>query len=143
MKRLRARLEALRREELKLSRAQQTMKQGRLMAAGDGMNDDAVLVDEPELLKCNRELGSSDEDTSRGLCFQRRDRLAEVTLQLDRVLPRKVVPRARDDVLRLRLKLLCPHAQRAWRLFVAGHRRPGALVRAQADVPLQPELHLP
>src|SRR3954465_639755 len=71
------------------------MKQGRTGTTDDGMNDDAVLVDEPHLLERSRELGRSDEDPPLGLRFQRRDRLAKVTLHLDRVLPRKVAPRGR------------------------------------------------
>jgi hypothetical protein len=43
------------------------MKQRRPAATDDGMNDDAVLVDEPQLLERSRELGRSDEDTSLGL----------------------------------------------------------------------------
>jgi hypothetical protein len=39
------------------------MKQRRPAATDDGMNDDAVLVDEPEPLERSRELGRSDEDT--------------------------------------------------------------------------------
>src|SRR5881394_3308131 len=110
-----------------MPRTRQAMKQRRPAATDDGMNDDAVLVDEPQLLERSRELGRSDEDTPLGLRFQRRDRLAKVTLHLDRVLPRKIAPRARHDVLRLCLELLCPLAHRAWRLFVACHRGPGSL----------------
>src|SRR3984893_19127189 len=84
----------------------QAMKQRRPAATDGGMNDDAVLVDEPQLLERSRELGRSDEDTPLGLRFQRRDRLAKVTVHLDRVLPRKVAPRARNDVLGLGLGLL-------------------------------------
>src|SRR5262249_3394195 len=98
------------------------------------------LVDEPQLLERSRELGRSDEDTPLGLRFQRRDRLAKVTLHLDRVLPRKVAPRARHDVLRLRLELLCPLAHRARRLFVACHRGPGSLHQL---VGVAPEEHRP
>ncbi len=39
------------------------MKQRRPAATDDGMNDDAVLVDEPQLLERSRELGRSNEDT--------------------------------------------------------------------------------
>src|SRR3989442_646470 len=53
------------------------MKQRRPAATDDGMKDDAVLVDEPELLERSRELGRSDEDTALGLRFQRRDRLTK------------------------------------------------------------------
>src|SRR5262249_24238899 len=74
------------------------------------------------------------------LRFQRRDRLAKVTLHLDRVLPRKVAPRARHDVLRLRLELLCPLAHRARRLFVACHCGPGSLHQL---VGVAPEEHRP
>src|SRR5256885_14861999 len=110
-----------------MSRAGQAVKQRRPAATDDRMKDDAILVDEPELFERSRELGRSDEDTSLGLLFQRRDRLAKVTLHLDRVLPGKVAPRARDDVLRLRLELLCPLAHRARSLFVARHRGPSSL----------------
>src|SRR3954447_21298458 len=123
-----------------MPRTRQAMKQRRPAATDDGMNDDAVLVDEPQLLERSRELGRSDEDTPLGLRFQCRDRLAKVTLHLDRVLPRKVVPRARHDVLRLRLELLCPLAHRAWRLFVACHRGPGSLHEL---VSVAPEEHRP
>ena len=58
------------------------MKQRRPAATDDGVKDDAVFVDEPELLERRRELGRSDEDTSLGLRFQRRDRLAQVTIHL-------------------------------------------------------------
>src|SRR4051794_20002500 len=102
-----------------MSRARQAMKQRRPAATDDGMNDDAVIVDEPQLLERSRELRRSNEDTSLGLRLQCRDRLAKVTLQPDRVLPRKVAPRARHHVLRLRLQLLCPLAHRARRLFIA------------------------
>src|SRR4029450_9221379 len=91
-----------------MPRTRQAMKQRRPAATDDGMNDDAVLVDEPQFLERSRELGRSDEDTPLGLRFQRRDRLAKVTLHLDRVLPRKVAPRARHDGLRRRPELLCP-----------------------------------
>src|SRR6185295_9776038 len=91
-----------------MSRTRQAMKQRRPAATDDGMNDDAVLVDEPQLLERSRESGRSDEDTLLGLRFQRRDRLAKVTLHLDRVLPGKVAPRARHDVLRLRLEPSMP-----------------------------------
>src|SRR5256885_2965419 len=104
------------------------------------MNDDAVLVDEPQLLERSRELGRSDEDTPLGLRFQRRDRLAKSPLHLDRVLPRKVAPRARHDVLSLRLELLCPLAHRARRLFVACHRGPCSLHQL---VGVAPEEHRP
>jgi len=67
-----------------MPRTGQAMKQRRPAATDDGMNDDAVLVDEPQLLERSRELGRSDEDTPLGLRFQRRDRLAKVTLHLDR-----------------------------------------------------------
>src|SRR5690348_7450469 len=90
VERLHAGLEPLRRQELEMPRARQPMKQRRSAATDDGMNDDAVLVDEPQLLECSRELRRSDEDTSLGLRFERGDRLAKVTLHLDRVLPRKV-----------------------------------------------------
>src|SRR3954471_21709743 len=110
-----------------MPRTRQAMKQRRPAATYDGMNDEAVLVDEPQLLERSGELGRSDEDTPLGLCFQRRDRLAKVTLHLDRVLPWKVAPGARHDVLRLRFELLCPRAHRARRLFVACHRGPGSL----------------
>src|SRR5262245_24767868 len=123
-----------------MPRTRQAMKQRRSAATDDGMNDDAVLVDEPQLLERHRELGRSDEDTPLGLRFQRRDRLAKVTLHLDRVLPRKVAPRARHDVLRLRLELLCPLAHRARRLFVACHRWPGSLHQL---VGVAPEEHRP
>ena len=123
-----------------MPRTRQAMKQRRPAATDDGMNDDAVLVDEPQLLERSRELGRSDEDTPLGLRFQRRDRLAKVTLHLDRVLPRKVAPRARHDVLRLRLELLCPLAHRARRLFVACHRGPGSLHQL---VGVAPEEHRP
>ena len=73
------------------------MKQRRPATTDDGMKDDAVLVDEPPLLERSRELGRSDEDTPLGLRFQRRDRLAKVTLYVDRVLPRKLAPRAELD----------------------------------------------
>src|SRR5215471_14913655 len=116
------------------------MKQRRPAATDDGMNDDAVLVDEPQLLERSRELGRSDENTPLDLRFQRRDRLAKVTLYLDRVLPRKVAPRARHDVLRLRLELLCPLAHRARRLFVACHCGPGSLHQL---VGVAPEEHRP
>src|SRR5262245_32428077 len=116
------------------------MKQRRPAATDDGMDDDAVLVDEPQLLERSRELGRSDEDTTLGLRFQRRDRLAKVTLHPDRVLPRKVAPRARHDVLRLRLELLCPLAHRARRLLVACHRGPGSLHQL---VRVAPEEHRP
>src|SRR5690242_6119480 len=116
------------------------MKQRRPAATDDGMKDDAVLVDEPQLLERRRELRRSDEDTSLGLRFQRRDRLAQVTLDLDRVLPRKVAPRARHDVLRLRFELLRPLSHRARRLFVACHRRPGFLHQL---VGVAPEQHRP
>src|SRR5271156_2149549 len=108
-----------------MPRTRQAMKQRRPAATDDGMNDDAVLVDESPPL---------------GLRFQRRDRLAKVTLHLDRVLPRKVAPRARHDVLRLRLELLCPLAHRARRLFVACHRGPGSLHQL---VGVAPEEHRP
>src|SRR5882757_4902900 len=123
-----------------MPRTREAMKQRRPAATDDGMNDDAVLVDEPQLLERSRELGRSDEDTPLGLRFQRRDRLAKVTLDLDRVLPRKVAPRARHDVLRLRLELLCPLAHRARRLFVACHRGPGSLHQL---VGVAPEEHRP
>src|SRR5262245_60020201 len=123
-----------------MPRTRQAMKQRRSAATDDGMNDDAVLVDEPQLLERHRELGRSDEDTPLGLRFQRRDRLAKVTLHLDRVLPRKVAPRARHDVLRLRLELLCPLAHRARRLFVACHRGPDSLHQL---VGVAPEEHRP
>src|SRR5262245_31117546 len=106
VERLHAGLEPLRRQGLELPRTRQAMKQRRSAANDDGMNDDAVLVDEPQLLERNRELGRADEDTPLGLRFERRDRLAKVTLHPDRVLPRKVAPRPRHDVLRLRLELL-------------------------------------
>src|SRR5215470_12152209 len=140
VERLHAGLEPLRRQELEMPRTRQAMKQRRPAATDDGMNDDAVLVDEPQLLERSRELGRSDEDTSLGLRFQRRDRLAKVTLHLDRVLPRKVAPRARHDVLRLRLELLRPLAHRARRLFVACHRGPGSLHQL---VGVAPEEHRP
>src|SRR3954466_14177963 len=98
-----------------MPRARHAMKQRRPAATDDGMKDDAVLVDEPELLERSRQLGRSDEDTALGLRFQRRDRLAKLTLPLDRVLPRKVAARARHDILGLRLELLCPLAHRARR----------------------------
>src|SRR5687767_12091840 len=123
-----------------MPRTRQALKQRRPAATDDGMNDDAVLVDEPQLLERSRELGRSDEDTPLGLRFQRRDRLAKVTLHLDRVRPRKVAPRTRHDVLRLRLELLCPLAHRARRLFVACHRGPGSLHQL---VGLAPEEHRP
>src|SRR5215472_10788780 len=123
-----------------MPRTRQAMKQRRPAATDDGMNDDAVLVDEPQLLERSRELGRSDEDTPLGLRFQRRDRLAKVTLHLERVLPRKVAPRARHDVLRLRLELLCPLAHRARRLFVACYSGPGSLHQL---VGVAPEEHRP
>ena len=46
-----------------MPRTRQAMKQRRPAATDDGMNDDAVLVDEPQLLERSRELGRSDEDT--------------------------------------------------------------------------------
>ena len=110
-----------------MPRTRQAMKQRRPAATDDGMNDDAVLVDEPQLLERNRELWRSDKDTPLGLRFQRRDRLSKVALQLNRVLPRKVAPRARHDVLRLRFELLCPLAHRPRRLFVECHRGPRSL----------------
>ena len=110
-----------------MPRTRQAMKQRRPAATDDGMNDDAVLVDEPQLLERNRELWRSDKDTRLGLRFQRRDRLSKVALQLNRVLPRKVAPRARHDVLRLRFELLCPLAHRPRRLFVECHRGPRSL----------------
>src|SRR5262245_3301787 len=105
-----------------MPRTREAMKQRRAAAADEGMNDDAVLVDEPQLLERRRELGRSDEDTPLGLRFQRRDRLAKVTIHLDRVLPRKVAPRARHDILRLCLELLAPLAHRTRCLFVARDR---------------------
>src|SRR5256885_15620832 len=123
-----------------MPRTRQAMKQCRPAATDDGMNDDAVLVDEPQLLERSRELGRSDEDTPLGLRLQRRDRLAKITLHLDRVLPRKVAPRARHDVLRLRLELLCPLAHRARRRFVARHLGPGSLHQL---VGVPPEEHRP
>src|SRR5215510_1737161 len=90
--RLHAGLEPPRRQELEVPRARQAMEQRRPAATDDRMNDDAVLVDEPQLLERSRELGRSDEETPLGLRFQRRDRLAKVPLHLDRVLPRKVAP---------------------------------------------------
>src|SRR5512138_4022856 len=62
VERLHAGLEALRRQELETPRARQTMKQRWPAASDDRMNDDAVLVDEPQLLERGGELGSSDED---------------------------------------------------------------------------------
>src|SRR5215467_4860510 len=123
-----------------MPRTRQAMKQRWPAATDDGMNDDAVLVDEPQLLERSRELGRSDEDTALGLRFQRRDRLAKVALHLDRVPPRKVAPRARHDELRLRLELLCPLAPCARRLFVACHRGPGSLHQL---VGVAPEEHRP
>ena len=49
--RLHAGVEPLRRDELETPRTRQAMKQSRPAATDDGMNDDAVLVDEPELLE--------------------------------------------------------------------------------------------
>ena len=66
-----------------MPRTRQAMKQRRPAATDDGMNDDAVLVDESQLLERSRELGRSDEDTPLGLRFQRRDRLAKITLAYD------------------------------------------------------------
>ena len=42
-----------------MPRARQAMKQRRPAATDDGMNDDAVIVDEPQLLERSRELGRS------------------------------------------------------------------------------------
>src|SRR5689334_16180913 len=77
VERLHAGLEPLRRQELEVPRTRQAMKQRRPAATDDGMNDDAVLVDEPQLLERGRELVRSDQDTPLGLRLQRRDRLAK------------------------------------------------------------------
>src|SRR5262249_2214866 len=52
-----------------MPRTRQAMKQRRPAATDDGMNDDAVLVDEPQLLERSRELGRSDEDTRSVFAF--------------------------------------------------------------------------
>src|ERR1700748_1218332 len=102
-----------------MPRTRQAMKQRRPAPTDDRMNDDAVLVDEPQLLERSRELGRPHEHPPLRLCFQLRDRRAKVTRHLNRVPPRKVTPRARHDVLRLRLELLSPLAHRTRRTFVA------------------------
>ena len=63
-------LQGLRRDELEVPRALQALKQRRPVAGDDGMDDDAVLVDQPQLLERGGELGAAHEHAARGLLLQ-------------------------------------------------------------------------
>src|SRR5258707_1185150 len=59
MQRHRAGLQALRRDELEAPRALQALKQGRPVAREDRVDDETVLVDQPQPLERGRERGGT------------------------------------------------------------------------------------
>src|SRR5439155_6080610 len=93
MQRDRAGLQALRRDELEAPRAFQALKQGRPVAREDRMDDETVLVDQPQPLERGRERGASHEQAARGLLLELAHGLEQIPLDAEGVVPREVAAR--------------------------------------------------
>ena len=71
VERQRAGLQALRRDKLEVSRGLQALKQGRPMAGEDRVEDETVLVDQPQALERGRQHWAAHEHALRRLLLER------------------------------------------------------------------------